>query len=358
MFSLTGKSQHAADNIGVYIERIIENTVASTEGSIDITSIVSDLEALSIMPLNLNSASADEFDKLWILNDFQIKSLLEYREKMGQILSLSELNYIYGFTNETTILISPFVYIGPAEQRFSNASEKFWKATRHEIVLRSSQRAIKSNEFIPLNHTYFLRYKGWNDGKLYWGLIAEKDRGEDFFKASNPYGFDFYSGYMQYKGNRFVRNVIIGDYRVRAGQGLLIWPGYSSGKSSQVTSAQKRGQGIKGNSSSDEYNFFRGGIISMGSGKFTMNAFASSKRIDATVDTIKKGITTIRTDGLHRTSTEIEYEKNTQENLVGLQAQYRGQHLSVGANYLGINYSLPLLESENVYQAKIFRVFG
>jgi hypothetical protein len=104
-----------AQQINTYIENIIEQTIAKSNEDLEIESIVSDLEQLLINPLDLNNATLNDLDKLSILNDFQIQSLIDYRNKFGQIISLNELNYMYGFNENTIRLIKPFVYINQRE---------------------------------------------------------------------------------------------------------------------------------------------------------------------------------------------------------------------------------------------------
>jgi hypothetical protein len=218
------------------------------------------------------------------------------------------------------------------------------------VVCRASQQNTTPNNYSGNPQKYYLRYKGNYKKSLSWGLIAEKDAGEEFFTNTNIYGFDFYSANIQYHGSKTLKNIAIGDFRVRKGQGLLIWQGFSSGKSTQITSIQKRGQGITGNSSVDEYNFFRGGSITLNYKCFDFSTFISYKKIDAKINSISNEIETIRVDGLHRTPTELQYEKNSIEKAFGSSINYQGKNLSIGINWLNIAYDQPIQPSNEAYK--------
>ncbi len=59
------------------IEDLIDNIASSSDDEIDYTSIYEDMNFFLNNPLNLNSASQEDLERLKILNDFQIKSLLD-----------------------------------------------------------------------------------------------------------------------------------------------------------------------------------------------------------------------------------------------------------------------------------------
>lgn len=343
-------SQQEQYDIGIYIEQIIEATIASSEGDANVETIVSDLEELYTKPINLNAATAKELDRLWILNDFQIQALLDHRKKMGKIATVNELNYVFGFTNETVELILPFVSIGTREYKSTGGLKKTFRYFNHETIARIAQQSNTTGNYVGNNQKYYLRYKGWSGRKLNIGFLAEKDAGEAFFNHPNNNGFDFYSAFCQYNGKKQLNTIILGDYRMKTGQGLLMWPGYSSGKSSQISSIQRRGQGLSGNSSADEYGFLRGAATKLSHKNTSLSIYASHKNVDAAFDSVLGGIQSIRTSGLHRTSSEIEHKNSTTETLYGATIKYSSQHYTVGLNGFALEYSNPILLPEKAYQ--------
>ncbi len=85
---------HAQDDeahMYTLVEDLIENIAREAEGEIDFTAFFQDLINYYEQPLNLNTATIEELERLHLLNDFQILSLLDYIEKNGELLSINEL---------------------------------------------------------------------------------------------------------------------------------------------------------------------------------------------------------------------------------------------------------------------------
>ena len=63
-----------------------------------------------------------------------------------------------------------------------------------------------------------IRYRYGN--KISLGVTTEKDAGEEFFKGSQPNGFDYYSAHFYLRDIGKIKNLAIGDYHAQFGQGL------------------------------------------------------------------------------------------------------------------------------------------
>ncbi len=342
-------AQPAQTHLADWIESMLESSAGLFDKDQDgYEQLVIDLEELYLNPLNLNTATALQLEKLRLLSPFQVKSLLEYRERMGKIISLDELHYVYGFDAHTVELIRPFVLIGSPEiLKLKNPTN-----LKHEGLFRVSQQNLRAENFTGNDQKLYLRFKTGSYAGFQAGALAEKDAGEDFFSGTNPNGFDHYSGFVSYKGKGFIRNLVIGDYRVNVGQGLLMWTGYTSGKSTEVLQVQKRGEWIRGNSTADEYQFLRGGAISLGKGNISLGLFGSQKSLDASLDSSSEGlsINSIRTEGYHRTQSEQRSENNITEQCAGVRLNYTGSAFWCGFNSIITNYSLPFALSDKVYR--------
>lgn len=64
------------------LEDLIESIAENSDSEIDYSSLYEDLNFFLSNPLNLNTAKREDLEKLKILNDFQINSLLDYIKKM------------------------------------------------------------------------------------------------------------------------------------------------------------------------------------------------------------------------------------------------------------------------------------
>ena len=65
------------------IENYIEEISSNTDKEVDLTTLYEDLTFYLNEPLNLNTATKDELEKLQLLSDFQISSLLQYIKILG-----------------------------------------------------------------------------------------------------------------------------------------------------------------------------------------------------------------------------------------------------------------------------------
>ena len=69
--------------------------------------------ALLAAPIPINAASLSRLQSCGLFTRFQAISLADYRSRSGEILSLSELALIDGFSRETAEALAPFVSFRP-----------------------------------------------------------------------------------------------------------------------------------------------------------------------------------------------------------------------------------------------------
>ncbi len=110
---------------------------------------------------------------------------------------------------------------------------------------------------------------------------------------------------MQINNFGFVKNLSIGDYHLRFGQGLVLWSGFSYAKTSMPLDIKKRAAGITGYRSTDENRFFRGIATTLTHKNIDLSFFYSGKKIDGNIteydSTLNKAITisSLQTSGDH-----------------------------------------------------------
>jgi len=86
----------------------------------------------------------------------------------------------------------------------------------------------------------FIRYKYQYKNLLQYGVVGEKDAGEQFFKGSQKQGFDFYSVHFFVKNIGVIKSLALGDYTVSLGQGLTQWQSLAFKKSADVLSVKRQ----------------------------------------------------------------------------------------------------------------------
>jgi len=299
------------------LENLMESMGQEPDENIDFQEIQDDLNYLSQHPLDINSATKEEFQRLHFLSDLQIDDIIEFKTKTGPIYSLYEMAVIDGFNTELLQKLEPFISFEIQEntnRKKKSNSELIGRSTK---VFSDSEGEVKNPNYEGSMERYYLRIKHIsNDFEV--GMVAEKDPGEAFFACSNKYGFDYAGGYANFRIKGSEQRIFIGDYHINFGQGLVASQGFSMGKSSESTQIFRSGQGIRSSSSTDENQFFRGIASHLKIGPITLMPFISFRTLDANIDTIdgKPYFGAFQTSGYHRTSSEIA-SKNALEQMVG-----------------------------------------
>jgi hypothetical protein len=339
------------------VERIVESFADDLSDDTDLTPLLEDLERIIGNPLNINNATRQDFEQLYFLSAFQIENLLLYRQKFGQLFSIYELQAIEGFTPEAANDLSPFILF--------EASDVVRKSyLKQDVHLRYHQTIediagfIEDEEgekdFAGIKPRLLMKYRAEKGDRLKFGITADNDSGEEFFKGENPYGFDFYSAYVGFRGNGLLKEVYLGDYQVKTGQGLIQWTGYGKRKSSEATNIRLTGQGLRASTSTDENNFLRGIATRFSLGSFDLITFYSNLNVDANItDTDEEGNTTevssLQTSGYHRTEGEIYDKDALNTRLAGTTLKYTYMRFAIGVNGVVQKFDVPLHPSTALY---------
>jgi hypothetical protein len=354
------KSDFSTDQI---LECIAESYTGELEDEADLTNILDDLQGFIESPLNINLATREDLEKLIVLNDRQIETLLAYRDKMGQIYSQQELLTLDGFNEKVVDDLSVFINFQPPD-------EKPRKYIKNEVTIHTQYTFEKASGFIAdkngekkfsgIEPKLLLKYRADKDGRFDLGLNAENDAGEPFFTGSNRAGFDFYSGFLGWKGKNLVRKVYLGDFQIKTGQGSIFGSGYGGRKSAEATNIRSTGQGIKPSASTIEYGFFRGIAAQCNLAAFNLIAFYSNKNSDANITLIdgnKKpvAVSSLQTTGYHRTESEISDKNSLNVQTAGVGAKFTRNSFSAGFTTGYQKYNIPVEPTEKLYNQYYFR---
>jgi hypothetical protein len=201
---------------------------------------------------------------------------------------------------------------------------------------------------------YAIRYRFNYENKIRLALNMEKDAGEPFFKAKQKLGFDFYSGHLAFNDiSTRTKTLVLGDYALQFGQGLVLWNGLSFGKGAWVGSIARQGVGLRPYSSMNETNFQRGAAATFALANFEITPFLAYNRLTANVQTDPEGYTTIQSinySGLHRTPNEQKNRHAAAQFNYGANITYHYKRLKTGLTYLSTNFHGELLRGNNLYQ--------
>lgn len=330
----------------------IESLLEETDEELDYAELLEELQILVQNPINLNNATANDLRRLFLLNDIQINNLMNHISMFGNLLSVYELQTIDGFDMQTIMAIQPFVTVTEDVRRRHFSFDDMIREGNSQFFVRYQQLLEEQKGFSPFdpeeleanpNARYlgspfrlYSRYRFTYYNNISLGFTAEKDPGEEFFRGTQPNGFDYYSAHLLLRDFGTLRALAVGDFQIQFGQGLTLWSGLAFGKSSDAVNVKKNGMGLRQYTSVDENNYFRGAGATVGFGPIAFTAFYSSKGRDANVlliDTLEQDemvITSLQQTGMHRTPGELEGKNAVDETIYGGNISYRSSHLSVG----------------------------
>lgn len=349
------------------IEEIIESQLGSLDEEIDVALIIEDLQDLAENPININACTEKDLSRVYLLDPVQINQLLKFVEEYGPVYSIFELSTIDGFSPHLIQKMEPFIYFGSSEENPAESFTESLKKGRNEILARSLGTLQKANGYFlredgntPYEGNrlrYYTRYRFEVRDKFQLGITAEKDPGEAFFKASNKNGFDFYSATASWTPGKTMRQITVGDFIVRSGQGLALWQGYTTGKSPSVLAVSKTGQGIRSYSSVDENAFFRGFAASFQKSRHSVDLFFSYNKIDGNLDADENGtliFTSLQTSGYHRTQSEIADKKSVLSTNAGATYNLQFTNLKIGGTFVYQHFNKPFKRDDQLYNQFLF----
>ena len=355
------------------IEKLLEtNDIESSEDYYE--DMINSLIRLSAQPINLNSAGFDSLKMLFFLSDAQIDNLLDFRKKHGPFTHPTELLLVTGISQQDLSNIKPFIRIGmytPEKQSRYHLSQEilarlkmtrpkqagYKKYSRKAFLYEKDYLAKKQSRFQGPPVGTLLKYKISNQQHWQGGLTLENDPGENYFSKSQKTGFDFLSAHACYTPGKIIHRIIVGDYKLQWGQGLLAWSGYSSGKSTSTLSNEKSGNGIAPYTSTDENRYLRGMAVSLHPTRtITTEIFVSYKKTDgnlADLDTLSPKTmqtATLYETGYHRNFSECKKKHILKEFTTGLSTRFNHRYFRIGVQLLHYNFSPALTIGKAAYQ--------
>lgn len=322
-------------------------------------------------PVNINTADELQLRELIVLTPIQIENLIIYRTVLGKLVNLLELQAVPGWNVRTIQKILPYITLGNGINILSDIGDRL-KNGEHSILVRVTQTVERSKGFLldsSAATNYYpgspqkvlVRYKYVYKNLLQYGVVAEKDAGEEFFKGSQKQGFDYYSAHLFIRNLGIVKALAIGDFTVNMGQGLTQWQSLAFKKGPDILALKRQSAVLRPYNSAGEINFHRGLGITIGKDNWQATVFGSYRKIDANfvADTSQSNdefISSLQTSGYHRTKSEVD-DKGVQRQLAfGGNLAFRWRQLHVGLNAIQYQFKLPLVKDPQPYN--LFAISG
>ena len=306
--------------------------------------IYEQLNELRLHPMDLNTATMEQLLQIPTLTEEQAQDIINYRSKNFPFQSTGELMYIESLNREDREIIQLFCFAGEVQQDQSITFKNVFKRSKNEVFVRSDfplylTEGQRNGKFRGNRMKNKFRYTFRSMNHFYASIQAEKDEGER--------GYDYIAGYAMLKDlktgkNSEIREFIVGNFRANFGLGLAVNTGISYGKNMQANVLSTIDKGFSPHSSFVESNYLSGGAFRYRYKKFTASVFGAFNKLDGNYNADSTGITSIKTDGLHRTALEYSKRHNLEETNIGgnLHWELNKFHFSFTSMYT--HYSLPL----------------
>lgn len=349
-----------------YLQQLTEEGTSSDQ----IETLFEELTDMEANPLNLNDVRMDDLRRIPFLSEDQRQSMCDFLEKNRPVYSVYELRNVPLLDASTVQMMLPLFISGEYSPKNEPSTiGNILRNGRNELQIRFDkvfpQRAgYKDVDASILEHYPNRVYKGedfynsvkyaYTAGKRFQaGIVAEKDAGEPMFNGEHK-GYDHYGAYVAVKDVGNLKSLVLGDFRLSFGQGLVLNNNFSLGKTSATTTITKRTALPTRHSSTAESDFFRGIAAAYALDDFTLTAFYSCHKIDGNLsgDTL---ITSFKTDGYHRTQLERSKAGNVLEQVAGANLQFQRDRFLLGASMLYYQYDKPYQPNFQEYNRFYFR---
>lgn len=326
-------------------------------------SFVQSLQQFLKSPVNLNTADAATLKELVVLTPLQIQNIISYRTLFGKFINIYELQAVPSLDIATIEKIRPFITINMNADLITSFGERLQDGT-HSIVARVTGVIERSKGYLIDSSTannyypgspqrYFFRYKYQFKNLLQFGVVADKDAGEEFFKGTQKHGFDFYSVHLFVRNIGIIKAIALGDFTVNMGQGLMQWQSLAFKKSVDVLNIKRQLPVLRPYNSAGEINFHRGIGITIAKKNVEVTGFVSYRNVDANfvTDTLNNEdfISSLQTSGLHRTKSETDDKGIQQQLAYGGNMAFNKKRLHLGMNIIQYNFKLPVTKAGDPY---------
>jgi hypothetical protein len=342
--------------------------------------------------LNLNKVEPAELASLYILNPAQLSNFFIYRDRFGDFLSINELQAVPEMDLETIHLMLPFVTVEESITDNRPLLDRIWSEENNYFLLRYSRRVEEQKGFtdaLPLDTTFirdendvitdtttsapsryagspnkiYGRFRTSHRGDFSLGFTFEKDNGEQFSFDNGQKGFDFYSYHLMLENKWGFDKIMLGDFQLQIGQGIIFGAGFNAGKGAETVNTTKRNSlGIRPYTSVLETGFFRGAGLARSIGDFEITLFYSQLEQDGNVQTdttfsdFEEFVNSIQATGFHRTPSELASKDQITEQSMGGALEYNPhRRLTIGVSGLNSQYSSPLQRRPNNYNQFEFK---
>ena len=222
------------------------------------------LEEYLSNPLRINFESLAEIVSSGLLSQYQAASLVDYRDRSGDILSLAELSLINGFNPDFVRKLSPFISLASFSDPGTASSAE--RVADNDLVIKAGLKPLAPKH--P-SWSWGVKYRLKSDKGIGGSLSVSKSYDEP---GTAP---DYMTGNLVLKSRRKTLRLVMGDFNARFGQGLTLWSGMNMSGLSSLASFSRRGSGLSESWSFTGSSALTGIAAGISSGRFIITSLAA-----------------------------------------------------------------------------------
>ena len=292
-------------------------------------------------PMDINRVTREQLEELPFLSAQQVEGIMEYLWRYGRMESLGELMMISELDYAQRRLLTYFIYVDEQEtendRQQAPSLKQIAKYGHHELIATGRvpfyDRKGDNNGYLGPKYRHWLRYQFTYGDQVKAGVVGAQDAGEPFFANKNRWGYDYYSFYVQMRNIGRIESLVVGNYRVSMGMGLVMNNSFCLGKLAMLQNLGRSAYTLRAHSSRSVGSLF-GAATTVDVGKdLKLTAFASYSPADATLNKDGTAATILDTD-YHRTETEMGKKHNLHLLKTGGSLRYNAHGLRLGVNTL------------------------
>lgn len=214
-------------------------------------------------PLKINLVSSSRLSSSGLFTRFQVASLIDYRARHGNVMSLAELAAVDGFGEDFVERLAPFVSL----ESLSVGLMK--EPVRNDLAVRGAFKWNDGNDW-NAGLKYRLETHGFS-----MSLAASRAYGGTGVKPSDC------SGSVEYDFRKIRGKVLLGDFNARFGQGIVLWNGAFMTSLSTPSAFMKKPSGLSRSWSYTGGAALTGAAAEVGVEGFTFSALLAAPGVKA-----------------------------------------------------------------------------
>ncbi|NUN07604.1 MAG: helix-hairpin-helix domain-containing protein [Ignavibacteriaceae bacterium] len=252
---------------------------------------------------NINTVSFNELVRIPGIDSISALAIISYRSATGFIFSPEELRFINSLSAAQLNSVKRYFFTeernAPSLIVNNYAADKY----SHNLVTRIRKNDDGDNPGGLLPYRLFSRYV-YHNSLFSLTLVTEKDPFEKNY-------LDHYSGSISFRSVPFFENVLIGDYRVNFGHGLILGSSYLNRKGISVIRDAEPFTNIHTAGIADENTLMRGISADLFINEYlSLNLFISYNERNTRTDS-SGSIISFYESGYFTNSSESAYKRNT-----------------------------------------------